>query len=129
MSGEGAFAAFAIELFESLGDIRARKMFGGAGVYCGGVMFGLIADDVIYLKADDALAAALAAEGSGPFIWAPTSGPNAGKEVRMSYWRLPQAALDDADLAADWGRRALAVATASKTAAKPKPKKRRVTRP
>lgn len=92
-------------------------MFGGAGIYVGEVMFGLIADDVIHIKADDALAAALKAEGSGPFVWTPAKGPKAGQAIAMSYWRLPEAALDEPELAAEWGRRALAVAHA---AAKPK---------
>ena len=30
-------------------------MFSGGGIYCDGLIFGLIADNVIYLKADDGL--------------------------------------------------------------------------
>lgn len=112
------------DLFAGLGEIRVRRMFGGAGVYCGEVMFGLIADDVIHIKADAALADALAAEGSGPFVWVPPSGPKAGQEIAMSYWRLPDAALDDVDTALDWGRRALSVARAGA-----KPKRPKIKRP
>lgn len=63
--------------------------------------------------------AALKSEGCGPFVWTPSSGPRAGEEVEMGYWRLPEAALDDPELASEWGAKALAVAKAK---AKPKRK-------
>ena len=73
-------------------------------------MFALLAREVIYLKADDALKRDLGAEGSGPFIWTPSSGPKAGQAVEMGYWRLPDSALDEPDEAVRWARRALEVA-------------------
>jgi DNA transformation protein len=115
---EDSFHAFVRELFAGLGAVTIKRMFGGAGVYAEGLMFGLIADDVIYLKADDALKGELGAAGSGPFVWMPRKGPRAGEIVEMSYWRLPDSALDDPDIALAWARKALAVAHA-KAAAKP----------
>lgn len=105
-----SFHDFVKELFAGVGPVTIKRMFGGAGGYADGVMFLLLADDAIYLKADDALKAELAKEGSGPFIWEPTSGPRAGERVEMGYWRLPDSALDDPEEAAAWGRKALAVA-------------------
>jgi DNA transformation protein and related proteins len=121
------FHDFVAELFAGMGEVSVRRMFGGAGAYSEGVMFALIADDVIHIKVDEALKAELAAEGCGPFVWTPGKGPRAGEKVEMGYWRLPEAALDDPDLATSWGRKALAVAQAaavakSKTRRKPKPK-------
>lgn len=116
-----SFHDFVKELFAGLGPVQVKRMFGGAGVYADGVMFALLADETIYLKADDALKAALHDEGCGPFVWSPDSGPRKGEKVEMGYWRLPDAALDDPDDAARWGKRALAVAKA-KAAAKPKKK-------
>lgn len=118
-----SFHDFVQELFAGLGPVQVKRMFGGAGGYADGVMFLLIADDAIYLKADDALKAELKAEGCGPFIWIPDSGPRAGERVEMGYWRLPDAALDDPELAAEWGRKALTVAKA-----KAKPKRRKAKR-
>jgi len=106
----GSLHDFVRELFAGLGQIQVKRMFGGAGVYAEGRMFALLADDAIYLKADDALKRALTEEGSGPFLWAPASGPRAGEAIDMGYWRLPDAAMDDPELAAAWGRRALMVA-------------------
>ena len=111
MAVSQAFMEFACELFGGLGAIRARRMFGGAGVYAGEVMFALIADDVIYIKAKGALADDLAAEGCEAFIFTPKS----GKPAEMGYRRLPEAALDDPEDAERWGRRALDLAVSKKT--------------
>lgn len=116
------FHDFVRELFAGLGPVQIKPMFGGAGVYARARMFALLADDVIYLKTDEALRRALEAQGCGPFVWEPSSGPRAGEKLAMSYWRIPDAALDDPDLAAAWGAKALAVARA-KPAAKRKSKR------
>lgn len=109
------------ELFEGLGAVSIRRMFGGAGVYAQGVMFALVDDDVVYLKVDDALREALAAEGSVPWTYTAPSGPRAGQTMQMGYSSLPEAALDDPEAACAWARRALDVALA-KQAVKPKRK-------
>ena len=96
-------------------------------------MFLLIADDTIYIKAnDEALQAELKREGSEPFLWEPESGPRKGEKLPLGYWKLPDDALDDPDLAALWGSKALALAkrkaaekrkTAKKAVKKAGPKK------
>lgn len=111
MAPSPAFLDFACELLSGVGPVSARRMFGGAGLYADGMMFALVADDVIYLKADPALAEALEAEGCGPFVY---DGGKSGKPHKMNYWRLPDAALDDAEIAESWARRALDVARAAK---------------
>lgn len=110
--GESSFHAFVRELFAPMGPVLIKRMFGGAGVYAEGLMFALLADETIYIKTDDALKAALRAEGCGPFVWIPDSGPRKGEHVELSYWRMPDAALDDPNLATMWARKALAVSRA-----------------
>lgn len=99
----------AVELFDGIGLVSHRKMFGGAGLYAQGVMFALIADDEIYLKVDEAFAETLAGMESAPFVY-----EGKGKPVQMSYWRLPETALDDADEAVSLATRALECALAAK---------------
>lgn len=96
--------AFALELFEGLGGLSARAMMGGLAIYCRGQVFALMrSDERLYLKADGALAGLLAAEGAEQF----THRRKDGVTARMGYWTLPDAAVDDPELACDWGRRAL----------------------
>lgn len=81
-------------------------MFGGAGLYSGGVMFGLVADDRIYLKADETTVPRFAAAGCGPFEYATRT----GRRAVMSYWQMPEHAYDDPDALAQWAAEALKVA-------------------
>ena len=116
MSEAAAALAYAVDLFSGMGRVEARRMFGGAGLYAAGVMFGLIDNDVIFLKVDAALKADLAAAGSCPWVYTVQKGPRAGVPQETSYWSLPESALDDPEEACAWGRRSLAAALAIKAA-------------
>jgi len=47
------FVKYLVDTLSDLGDVRFRAMFGSHGIYHDGVMIGLIANGVFYLKADD----------------------------------------------------------------------------
>lgn len=97
--------AFALELFEGLGDVSYRKMFGGLSLYHQGQIFGIMmSDGHVFLKGQGAFATRVEAEGWTPWAYETKS----GKQARMPYWRLPEAALDDPDAAVDLARAALA---------------------
>lgn len=100
-------------MFSAFGAVSVRRMFGGAGLYAGGVMFGLVFDGLIFLKADAVTARDFEREGSTPFEYATKT----GKRAVMSYWRLPDRLYDDPDDLAQWAKRALA---AAERKAKPK---------
>ncbi|HEX6957489.1 MAG TPA: TfoX/Sxy family protein [Ferrovibrio sp.] len=114
MTASHDFIAFVQELFAPLGGVSLRRMFGGAGIYCRGVMFGLVVDDTIYLKADEESRKAFEAHGCGPYVYRAN-----GKPVVMSYWQMPAELVDDADEALVWARRALGVARLAKAAVPP----------
>jgi DNA transformation protein len=122
MAEAAADLAFAEDLFSGLGAVQARRMFGGAGLYAGGLMFALVDEGRIFLKTDSALQADLEAAGAESWIYTERSGPKAGVPQQTSYWSLPESALDDPEEACAWARRALAVAEVRKAAA---PKRRR----
>jgi DNA transformation protein len=118
-----SFHDFVRELFAGMGPVQIKRMFGGAGGFRDGLMFLLIADDTIHIKAnDDAMKAELREEGSGPFVWSPQNGPRKGEKIDLGYWRLPEPALDDPEEAVRWGRKAFALA---RVKAKAKPKRTR----
>jgi DNA transformation protein len=96
------------ELFAAFGPVSVRRMFSGAGVYAGGVMFAIVVDGVIHLKSAPEGAAAFEREGCEPFAYT----AKGGRRVLMSYWQMPDRLYDDPDALAIWARRALAVAQA-----------------
>lgn len=109
MAVSGEIAEFARDLFSDLGQVTVRPMFGGAGLFCDGAMFGLISSsEEIYLKAEGVISRALALEGSVPFTYG-----RKGAERQLGYWRLPDASLDDPEEAVVWARRSLDLAKAS----------------
>ena len=114
MSASEGFVELLKDTMRGLGPMSVRRMFGGAGIYADGVMFGLIADDTLYLKADEKTKCDFEAEGLGPFVY-----ESGGRTIAMSYWRIPERLLDDPDEMAAWARTALGVAQRA-AAAKPK---------
>ncbi|HYH20542.1 MAG TPA: TfoX/Sxy family protein [Azospirillum sp.] len=112
----GEFAALVCESLAPMGDVRARRMFGGWGVYLDGVMFALIADDTLYFRTDERTRPAYEAEGLPPFA------PFPDKPMRMPYFRAPDWALDDGAELLAWARPAFEAAWRAR-AAKPKRKK------
>jgi len=126
MAASAGFIELLKDSMRGLGPVSVRRMFGGAGVYADGVMFGLVADDTLYLKADEATRRAYEAEGLGPFTY-----EGRGKTVILPYWRVPERLLDDADEMSAWAAAALAVARraqAHKPAGKRKPGSKRRSR-
>jgi DNA transformation protein len=115
MSVNADFAAFLQEQLEPFGPVTIRSMFGGAGLFCDGVMFGLIAYDTLYFKTGDANRADYEDAGMGPFTYEGKSKP-----VAMSYHQVPADLLEDPDGLSEWARRAFDVALNSKKAKKPK---------
>jgi TfoX/Sxy family transcriptional regulator of competence genes len=67
MAVSDEFIDYVIDQLLAWGEVSARKMFGGAGLYCDGRMFGLIADDVAYLKVDDSNREDFVKAGAAPF--------------------------------------------------------------
>ena len=94
------------ELFEPLGGVTIKRMFGGFGVFKGGLMFALLSSgDVFYFKADEKTAPAFAAEGCEQ--WMPEM---RGRVMAMPYWRAPERLFDEPDDFAEWARIAYDVA-------------------
>lgn len=83
-------------------------MFGGAGVFCDGVMFALIADDVLYLRVDDQTQPNYEREDLAEFVY-----QGRGKLYRMPYYEAPPSVFSDPRAAHAWGTAALEAAKRS----------------
>ena len=53
------FPDYVQELIAGFGKVEVKRMFGGAALYRNGVGFGILDDDVFFLKADKAFGAEL----------------------------------------------------------------------
>lgn len=107
----GTFQALLEELFAPTGGVGFRRMFGGAGVFRDGLMFALVLDDVLYLKADERSRPQFEADGCEPFRYQAR-----GRTVTTSYWRLPERLFDDPEGFAAWADTAFKVAERSQIA-------------
>ena len=121
MAYDLAFGEWVREHFAALGTLEIKRMFGGAGVYANGLIFALLDDGVVWLKADDVNAPLLAAAGSQQFTF-PTKD---GQSMTMVYWSLPESALDDADEAVAWARQSIDTALRKAASKKVRVKKAR----
>lgn len=120
MAGDSGFTDWLCDALSPLGDVRARRMFGGAGLFLDGVMVALIADDELYLKSDAEADPIFDAAGCPPFRYAAKD----RGEMVMSYRRIPETALDDAADLLHWARIGVQAAFRA-DAAKPPAKRKR----
>jgi len=78
------------DMFDSLGEVTIKRMFGGKGIYHQGRILALEVSGDILLKADVESAPQFAEAGASQWIY---DGKN--KPVAMPYWSIPEEALDD----------------------------------
>lgn len=93
MRDDDSFLAFVLEVLGRWGHVTVKRMFGAAGLFRDGLMFGFVFDDALYLKVGDTNRDAFVAAGSAPFVYRTRK-----REMAMSYWEAPASALDDEDV-------------------------------
>ncbi len=98
------FRTYVLEQLSALGPVAARAMFGGLGLYHEGYFFGLVDDDVLYLKVDDDTRGDYERAGMGPFR------PSAGEGPTMGYYEVPAEVLEDRTALGEWAAKAVDVA-------------------
>lgn len=113
MPARSEFVEYLVEQLQPLGEVTARPMFGGWGVYADGRMFALVADDAFYIKVDDINCPEFEARGLKPFRYDTKNG-----RATIRYYEPPAEALDDREILCAWARKGV---EAAKRAA---PKKR-----
>src|SRR6195256_2290588 len=100
------FAEFLREQLAPLGRVTMRRMFGKTGVFCDGMMLGMVRDNTLYFRVDDDNRAAFKEAASFP----PLNYDKKGGTIDLSFWRAPERLFDEPDELAAWARAALAAA-------------------
>lgn len=103
------FVERVLALLMPVGPARARRMFGGHGIFMDDAMFALIAHDKLYLKVDPESEPKFTRAGAQPFTY-----QRQGREISMSYWSAPDGTLDDMAALQPWADLALAAARRAK---------------
>jgi DNA transformation protein and related proteins len=111
MSVTPAYRDFVLEQLGRSFPLTTKSMFGGLGLYTGGVFFAFVDDDLLYFKVGDSNRADYEAAGSEPFR-------PYNDERTSGYWVVPADVLEDPGELAVWAGRALEVARAKKSTKK-----------
>lgn len=106
MVASDSFAEFLREQLAPLGRVTMRRMFGKTGVFCNGLMFGMVTRDTLYFRVDDHNRAVFKEAESTP----PLNYEKKGRTIDLSFWRVPERLLDEPDEFVIWARAALAAA-------------------
>ena len=104
MSVSESYRSYVLEQLESVGQVTAKNMFGGVGLYLEGLFFALIANDILYFKVDESNRLDYEAVGMGPFR------PYGDKSYAMKYYEVPADVLEERETLRLWADKALAVA-------------------
>lgn len=108
---ENEFVSYLLELLEPIGNIRAKKMFGGYGIYKNDVIFSIVADEIFYLKADDVNRKDFEKLGLQKFTYRKKSGD---KDFSMSYYQAPEHAMEDSQELCSWAEKSIEAALRAK---------------
>jgi DNA transformation protein len=106
MVASDGFAEFLREQFAPLGRVTMRRMFGKTGVFCDGLMLGMVTDNTLYFRVDDHNRAAF----KEAEVFPPLSYEKKGRTIDLSFWRAPERLFDEPDELVTWARAAVAAA-------------------
>ena len=112
MAVSDEYLDYVVDQLGCIGEITAKKMFGGVGLYYDALFFGLIAGDVLFFKVDDVNRPAYEAAGAAPFK------PYGDENYSMSYYEVPVDVLEDTDRLSEWARAAVAAANRKTSSSK-----------
>ncbi len=106
MVASDGFAEFLCDQLAPLGKVTMRRMFGKTGVFCDGLMLGMVTDDTFYVRVDAQNRMAFKEAEASP----PLNYRKKGATIDLAFWRVPERLLDEPDELVAWAREALAAA-------------------
>ena len=103
MAVSQSYREFVLEQLGRATPVNGKSMFGGVGIYAGGLFFALIAEDRLYFKVDDATRPDFEQRGMEPFR-------PFGEDSAMGYYEVPADVVEDVEQLEHWARKAIDVA-------------------
>ena len=95
-----SFKEFVLDQLRLLERVDCRAMFGGHGLYCEGVFFGIISKGRLYFKTNDSTVSDYLEGDMKPFQ------PNPRQKLK-NYYEVPVEILEDEEQIAVWVRKAV----------------------
>lgn len=114
---ELAFAQFVIDQMSDIAAVESRPMFGGHGLYCDSVFFGIVYRGRLYFRTDEVTRRRYEERGMEPFR------PNT-RQTLPRYFEVPPDVLEDRSELKRWVREAVASdPDPFRTPSRPKPRR------
>jgi len=95
-----SFKEFVLDQLRQFGPVDCRAMFGGHGLYCEGIFFGIISKSRLYFKTNPATVSDYLERDMQPFQ------PNP-RQTLKNYFEVPVEILEDEEQLAVWARKAI----------------------
>lgn len=105
MTAKNEFVEHLLELLAAFGDVHAKRMFGGHGIYRGELMFGLLANNTLYLKTDEQNRPDFEALGLNCFQY-----QKKDKKIKIAYYEAPPECLENTSEMVRWAESAYGAA-------------------
>jgi len=102
---DASFKDYILDQLSALPELRAKRMFGGYGIYAGEHFFAIIVEGRLYFKTDEQSQRAYIKKGMGPFTFEKDN-----RVISMRYFEVPPEVLEDRVELALWANRAVQVA-------------------
>ena len=114
MAKHSEYLDWLLEQLAPLGHLRVRAMFGAQGLYCDELFFAIIDDDVLFVKVDAVSRPVFEAEGLQPFTYPMKDGSSS----TLSYYPLPDHALETPHELCNWAKKGIAAALRAQKSSK-----------
>ena len=111
MAKKDDFVTYILDMLQEFGPVSAKAMFGGYGIYRGGIIFAIVVNSTLYIKADDQNRALFEDKGLTRFSYMKN-----GKECFMSYYMAPEEAIENKDELYYWSEKGYEAALRSQKA-------------
>lgn len=110
MARRSEYLDWLLEQLYPLGHLRVKAMFGAYGIYCDELFFAILNDDVLFVKVDEVTRSDFEAEGLQPFTYPMKDGSTS----TLSYYPLPDYALEAPHELIEWAKKGIAAALRAK---------------